>query len=138
MLTVHQWPTNIAGSLTYRCRTIYSCEHTLIMSFLLVFNLGILMAQDTLWKRTLDEGTKLQEQGEYDKAEKAIKETLAIGYLTHFEWGCKDGVHTGWAILEANDKAEAILSVPTFLRPDARVIMLTRFDPDRDPIMHSK
>jgi hypothetical protein len=69
---------------------------------------------------------------------KALQETLAIGYLTHFEWGCKDGVHTGWAILEAENKAEAIMSVPTFLRPDASVIMLTRFDPEKVAIMHPK
>ena len=36
----------------------------------------------------------------------ALKEVLAIGYLTHFDWGCKDGEHTGWAILEAGSKAE--------------------------------
>jgi len=69
---------------------------------------------------------------------KALQETLAIGYLTHFEWGCKDGVHTGWAILEAENKAQAMMSVPTFLRPDAKVILLTQFDPERVRMMHPK
>lgn len=69
---------------------------------------------------------------------KALQETLAIGYLTHFDWGCKDDVHTGWAILEAENKAQAIMSVPTFLRADATVILLTQFEPERVRRMHPK
>jgi hypothetical protein len=69
---------------------------------------------------------------------KAIQETLAIGYLTHFQWGCKDNVHTGWAILEAESKAEAIMSVPTFLRPSANVVLLTQYDPEQVRRMHPK
>lgn len=68
---------------------------------------------------------------------KALKETLAIGYLTHFDWGCKDGVHTGWAILEAEDKAQAMMSVPTFLRGQAQVIRLSKFDPEKVRAMHA-
>jgi hypothetical protein len=67
---------------------------------------------------------------------RALKEALAIGYLTHFDWGCKDGVHTGWAILEAEDKSEAILSVPTFLRGNAQVVRLTKFQPEKVLAMH--
>jgi hypothetical protein len=67
---------------------------------------------------------------------KALQETLAIGYLTHFEWGCKDGVHTGWAMLEAENKQEAMMSVPTFLRPEARVIQLTHFEAEKVRKMH--
>jgi len=67
---------------------------------------------------------------------KALKETLAIGWLTHFEWGCKDGVHTGWAILEAEDKNQAMLSIPTFLRGKGQVVRLTSFNPDTVEAMH--
>jgi hypothetical protein len=67
---------------------------------------------------------------------RALKEALAIGYLTHFQWGCKDGVHTGWAILEAEDKGQAILSVPTFLRGSAQIVRLTTFDPEKVRLMH--
>jgi len=69
---------------------------------------------------------------------KALKETLAIGYLTHFDWGCKDGAHTGWAVLEAESKSQALMSVPTFLRPSAQVVQLTKFDPEKVQVMHSK
>jgi hypothetical protein len=68
---------------------------------------------------------------------RALKETLAIGYLTHFEWGCKDGVHTGWAVLEAEDKSQAMLSVPTFLRSQAQVVQLTIFQADKVERMHT-
>ena len=72
-----------------------------------------------------------------DDCIKALQETLAIGYLTHYEWGCKDGVHTGWAMLEAESKAQAMLSVPTFLRNEAKVILLTQFDPEKVRRMHT-
>jgi hypothetical protein len=68
----------------------------------------------------------------------ALKEVLAIGYLTHFDWGCKDGTHTGWAILEAENKAEAMMSVPTFLRKQAEVVQLTKFRPETVEAMHAK
>jgi N-dimethylarginine dimethylaminohydrolase len=71
-----------------------------------------------------------------DECVKALKETLAIGYLTHFDWGCKDGVHTGWAILEAEDKEQARLSIPTFLRGKGQVIQLARFNPEKVMAMH--
>lgn len=67
---------------------------------------------------------------------RALKEVLAIGYLTHFDWGCKDGVHTGWAILEADSKAEAMMSVPPFLRNQAQIIRLTKYNPDVVESLH--
>jgi len=67
---------------------------------------------------------------------KALKEALAIGYLTHFDWGCKDGAHTGWAILEAENREQAMLSVPTFLRGHAQIVRLTKFDPEKIRAMH--
>jgi hypothetical protein len=67
---------------------------------------------------------------------RALKEALAIGYLTHFDWGCKDGVHTGWAVLEAEDKPQAMLSVPTFLRGQAQVVQLAKFHADKVHAMH--
>ena len=67
---------------------------------------------------------------------KAVKETLAIGYLTHFDWGCKDGVHTGWAVLEAEDKPQAMMSVPTFLRNKAQVVQILKFKPEKVAALH--
>ena len=69
---------------------------------------------------------------------RALKEVLTIGYLTHFDWGCKDGVHTGWAVIEAENKAEAMMSVPTFLRGQAQIVQLTKFQADKVEAMHMK
>ena len=60
-----------------------------------------------------------------------VKQTLAIGYLTHFWWGCKSGDHTGYAMIEANNPDEAMLSIPTMIRKKGRAIGLVQFDPDK-------
>ncbi len=67
---------------------------------------------------------------------KAIKQVEAIGSITHFEWGCKDGEHCGWVTIEAGGKSEAMMVVPTFLRPQARVFQLTRFSPEDVRSLH--
>lgn len=50
--------------------------------------------------------------------------------LTNAEWGCKDGVHTCWLIVEVDSKAEALCVVPPAYRADARVVELNRFSLD--------
>ncbi len=56
-----------------------------------------------------------------------IDQVYAMGYLYHFDWGCKAGVHSGWAVIEAEDEAQARLAVPTIVRKQARVVKLTKF-----------
>jgi hypothetical protein len=51
----------------------------------------------------------------------------AQGYLHHYDWGCKDGVHVGWVIIEAENKEEALLSVPPLIRNKARAVRLNKF-----------
>ena len=51
------------------------------------------------------------------------------GYITHFEWGCKDNDHNAYAVIEAESHDEAKMSVPPLLREKARVIKLTYFHP---------
>jgi hypothetical protein len=51
----------------------------------------------------------------------------AQGYLHHYDWGCKDGVHVGWAIVEAESHETAILTVPTIIRNKARAVRLNKF-----------
>lgn len=50
-------------------------------------------------------------------------------YLTHADWGCLDGVHTAWIIVEADTREEARSVVPPGLRDRARVVALTGFAP---------
>ena len=59
-----------------------------------------------------------------------VEQIYAMGYLYHFDWGCKAGVHCGWAIIEAENEAEARLAVPPMMRNKARVIHLNKFNGD--------
>ncbi len=68
----------------------------------------------------------------------ALQQTLAAGYITHFEWGCLDGQHTGWAILEAEDPKQAMMAVPPAQRHSATIVKLTRFSPKDIESMHVK
>ena len=65
-----------------------------------------------------------------------LKQVLAAGYLTHFEWGCKDGDHTGWVILEAENAKEALMVVPTGQRRKAKAIKLVKFSVEEVQQMH--
>jgi hypothetical protein len=67
----------------------------------------------------------------HDECTMVVKQTLAIGYLTHFWWGCKSGDHTGYAMIEANNPDEALLSIPTMIRKKGKAIGLVQFDPDK-------
>jgi hypothetical protein len=58
------------------------------------------------------------------------------GYITHFEWGCKAGEHKGWAIIEAENKEEAMMVVPSMLRNKSRVVGLNTFSPEEIQKMH--
>ena len=51
------------------------------------------------------------------------------GFLTHFEWGCFDGDHTAYAIVEAENHENARMSVPPLFREKTKVVKLTYFDP---------
>ena len=62
-----------------------------------------------------------------EDCDRAIKEIHAAGYLNHFEWGCKDNDHTGWAIIEAVNHEHARQIVPWFLRDRAHVVRLVKF-----------
>ena len=60
---------------------------------------------------------------------KALQRVEAAGYITHFDWGCKGGEHTGWTIIEADNAAEALMVVPSLERAKARAVKLTKFAP---------
>lgn len=59
-----------------------------------------------------------------------VDQVRASGYLFNFDWGCKSGVHCGWAIIEAESEAQARLAVPALVRSKARVIKLNKYDVD--------
>jgi hypothetical protein len=61
-----------------------------------------------------------------------VEQVSAAGYLHHFDWGCADGVHCGWAIVETDSLAHATQIVPWSVRSKARIVKLVKFDSD-DP-----
>jgi hypothetical protein len=65
---------------------------------------------------------------EAQDCQQLITQVRAMGYLHHFEWGCHAGVHSGWAIIDAENESQARLAVPPLIRKKARVIKLNRFD----------
>jgi hypothetical protein len=65
----------------------------------------------------------------HEECTQVIKQTLAIGYLTHFYWGCKSGDHTGYAMIDAESEKEALLSIPTFIRDKGKAVGIIQFDP---------
>jgi hypothetical protein len=48
-------------------------------------------------------------------------------FLTNAEWGCFDGDHRCWMIVDVDDKQEARGIVPAGLRAETRVVQLNRF-----------
>ena len=48
-------------------------------------------------------------------------------YLTHADWGCKDGVHKAWIIAEVDNKDEAMAILPPMYRRDATIVQLNKF-----------
>ena len=63
-----------------------------------------------------------------EDCDRIIQEIHAAGYLHHFEWGCHDGVHCGWAIIETDNPEHARQIVPWMVRDKARVVKLEKFE----------
>ena len=63
-----------------------------------------------------------------EDCDKVIKEIQMAGFLHHFEWGCKDGVHSAWAIIEAENREHARQIVPWRMREKARIVKLVKFE----------
>ncbi|MDA0195488.1 MAG: hypothetical protein O2887_10030 [Bacteroidetes bacterium] len=50
--------------------------------------------------------------------------------LSNAHWGCKDGVHKAWFISDFENKEEALRIIPAYLKRDASVVELVKFDKD--------
>lgn len=48
-------------------------------------------------------------------------------FLTHAEWGCLDGEHKAWIIVEVESKDEARFIIPPLFRSIAKITELTTF-----------
>lgn len=59
----------------------------------------------------------------------AIQIFLKTGshWLTNAEWGCQDGEHKGWIVVELDSKEEARRILPPAFRQQAKIVQLNRF-----------
>ena len=48
-------------------------------------------------------------------------------FLTHADWGCKDGEHKAWIIIDVDSKDEARNIVPSEFRSQAKIVQLNMF-----------
>lgn len=62
----------------------------------------------------------------------AVQVFLETGshFLANAEWGCFDGEHKAWLMVEAEDKAKARMVLPPGFRHDAKIVRLTQFTLD--------
>ena len=73
-----------------------------------------------------------------EKCDQVIQNLHAAGYLHQFEWGCKEDDHTGWAIVEAESREHARQIVPWYLRDQARIVGLVKFEIAEEQKIHKK
>lgn len=57
--------------------------------------------------------------------------TSGSHFLTHADWGCEDGNHSAWMLVEVDSRDEALSIVPPAFRAEARVIGLSKFTIDQ-------
>jgi len=59
----------------------------------------------------------------------AIKILFNTGshFLTHADFGCKDGEHKAWIIVEVENKEAAKAILPTDIRSRAKIVQLNSF-----------
>jgi nicotinate-nucleotide pyrophosphorylase len=60
---------------------------------------------------------------------RAVEALLKSGshFVTRADWGCKDGEHKAWIIVEVENKDEARAIVPPAFRSDAKIVQLNSF-----------
>jgi hypothetical protein len=60
---------------------------------------------------------------------RAVKVFLNTGshFLSNAEWGCRDGEHKAWLILDLESREQARAILPPGFRSGARIVQLNRF-----------
>jgi hypothetical protein len=60
---------------------------------------------------------------------RAVKIFLESGshFLTHADWGCKDGEHKAWLFADVDNKDQARAIVPAAYRAHAKIVQLNPF-----------
>ena len=70
---------------------------------------------------------------EKSECERVVRIFLNTGshFLTNADWGCYDGEHKAWVILESENKEEARFVLPPAFRPQAKIVQLDKFEMDK-------
>jgi hypothetical protein len=63
------------------------------------------------------------------KCARAIQVFLQTGshFLVNADWGCLDGEHKAWIILEGASKEDILSVLPLEVRPQAKIVELAKF-----------
>jgi hypothetical protein len=66
-----------------------------------------------------------------EACERAVQAFMSTGshFMTNADWGCPDGEHKAWFVVDLDSKEEALAILPPLFRKDAKVITLQRFSP---------
>ena len=64
---------------------------------------------------------------------RVVQVFLATGshFLTNAEWGCMDGVHSAWILVDVDSKEEARAILPPAFRAGARIVAVKHFTMDQ-------
>ena len=64
---------------------------------------------------------------------RVVQVFLATGshFLTHADWGCMDGEHSAWIVVEVDSKEEARSILPPAFRAQAKIVALNKFTMDQ-------
>lgn len=64
-----------------------------------------------------------------EACDRAVRVFLETGshFMTNADWGCSDGEHKAWFVVEVDTREEAKQILPPGFRLQAKIIELTRF-----------
>ena len=66
-----------------------------------------------------------------ESCNQAVKAFMETGshFMTNADWGCGDGEHKAWFVVELDSKDQARTILPPLFRENAKIIELQRFSP---------
>jgi hypothetical protein len=72
---------------------------------------------------------EVQHSGDKIECQRTVEIFLTSGshFLTNADWGCMDGVHKAWFMMDADNKDEVLRVVPPAYRKDTIITQLAKF-----------
>lgn len=100
-----------------------SCSHNRSLE---IFNLNLISKGINMAKYLIE----VRHEAEKNACLRAAQILLKSGshFLTNADFGCLDGEHMAWIIVEVNSKEEAQAILPTEYRSSAKIIKLNKFN----------